>query len=76
MSTPKKRSRSIARQLNAELVWRSFGKKLFWSVFAVLLLLTAWCWTQENVTGARAIGITSREFTGSLHTTPDRKSVV
>ncbi|MBR5681099.1 MAG: HAMP domain-containing histidine kinase [Clostridia bacterium] len=70
MSTPKKRSRSIARQLNAELVWRSFGKKLFWSVFAVLLLLTAWCWTQENVTGARAIGITSREFTGSLHTTP------
>ncbi|MBO7405340.1 MAG: hypothetical protein J6V24_10305, partial [Clostridia bacterium] len=70
MSTPKKRSRSIARQLNAELVWRSFGKKLFWSVFAVLLLLTAWCWTRENATGARAIGITSREFTGSLHTTP------
>ena len=56
MSTPKKRSRSIARQLNAELAWRSFGKKLFWSIFITILLLAAWCWTQENVTGARAAG--------------------
>ena len=70
MSNSKKRSRSIARQLNAELTWRAFGKKLFWSVFAVLLLLAAWCWMQEGVTGARAAGITSREFRGSLHTTP------
>ena len=70
MSTPKKRSRSIARQLNAELAWRSFGKKLFWSIFITILLLAAWCWTQENVTGARAAGIVSREFTGSLHAAP------
>lgn len=70
MSSPKKRSRSIARQLNAELAWRSFGKKLFWSIFITILLLAAWCWTQENVTGARAAGIVSREFTGSLHAAP------
>lgn len=70
MSSPKKRSRSIARQLNAELAWRSFGKKLFWSIFITVLLLAAWCWTQENVTGARAAGIVSREFTGSLHAAP------
>ncbi|MCR4904498.1 MAG: HAMP domain-containing histidine kinase [Clostridiales bacterium] len=67
MSTPKKRSRSIARQLNAELVWRSFGKKLFWSVLIILFLLAAWCRMQETAADAPVV---SREFTGSLHTTP------
>ena len=63
MESNKKRSRSIAKRLNAELEWRKFGKNLFMSLFAEAALLIGWCWYREGF--GNILGV-SRSFAGRL----------
>ena len=59
---PKKRSRSIARRLNAELEWRRFFRHFLISLLVGAAILFAWCWWRE---GGFASG-TARGFSGKL----------
>ena len=62
-----KKSRSIARQLNAELEWRRFFRKLFLSAAAAVAVMILWCYIQEGIAGGRTFGVVSRSFAGALH---------
>ena len=63
----RKKSRSIARQLNAELVWRGFFKGLLFSSIGAVLAVAVWCYIQEGIAGGRTFGVVSRSFAGALH---------
>ena len=66
MESGRKKTRSIARQLNAELEWRRFWKKFFISAVFGVLAVIAWCYVQEALAGGRSLGVVSRGFTGAL----------
>ena len=62
----RKKSRSIARQLNAELEWRAFFKRFLFSTLAALLAVGIWCYIQEGIAGGRTFGVVSRSFAGAI----------
>ena len=66
----RKKSRSIARQLNAELEWRRFFRNLLLTAAAALFAVGFWCYIQEGLAGGRTFGVVSRSFSGSLHPNP------
>ena len=57
MEQTKKKTKSIARQLNAELEWRKFWRRLCFSVFAAALAVVVWCYVEETVGGGRTFGV-------------------
>ena len=60
----KKRSRSIARRLNAELEWRKFFKNFFLSIVFGAAAVVVWCLYRETAAGG---GMTSRAFVGRVN---------
>jgi len=66
----KKKSRSIARQLNAELEWRKFWRQLCFSVFFAAVAVVVWCYVKEGLAGGRTFGVAAREFGGALRPNP------
>jgi signal transduction histidine kinase len=67
MESGKNKRRSIARQLNAELEWRRFFKKLTFSILFAAAAVIVWCYIQEVTGGGRTFGVASRQFEGALH---------
>ena len=70
MKTRTKKSRSIARQLNAELEWRRFFRNLLLTTAAAFLAVGLWCYIREGMAGGRTFGVVSRSFSGSLRPNP------
>ncbi|MBR5680444.1 MAG: hypothetical protein IKX19_07290, partial [Clostridia bacterium] len=62
-TTPKKKTRSIAKELNAALAWRAFLRGLGVSVLVCAVLLVGWCCAREGGFSAN----TERSFMGKLN---------